>query len=385
MSISRRSFLQILAQIPVWVTLPSGVVAAARLRVQALRHWPEPERTRLVLDLSAAARFEAHAEKDPPRIVLRILSADLSQSIDQRFAGEELVERVRARPVDDGVELVIDLKRPCELNSFPLEPNEAGKGHRIVLDVSPRLSEHEQAAATAERLSRIEEVRRSGDRIVALDAGHGGEDPGTVWGRSLREKDIALEVAKLLEKRLHKQSGLRPVMTRTGDYFVPLARRQQIAREFGADTFVSLHVNAAGSKQARGVEIYFLSLKGAVDKAARELIDRENAADIVGGVTPEKVQEPIVDILMGMKRDRTMKESERLAEILLRRMLEVGETAARGVKQGPLAVLKSIDKPSVLVELGFFTNPTDRKLLANSRTLDGYSRELARGIVDYLA
>jgi N-acetylmuramoyl-L-alanine amidase len=199
----------------------------------------------------------------------------------------------------------------------------------------------------------------------------------------LREKDIALEVSKLLETRLRQKPGLRPVMTREADYFVPLARRQQIAREFGAETFISLHVNAARTAEARGAEVFFLSLKGAVDKAARELIDRENAADLVGGVTEGKAEEPIVDILMGMKRDRTMKESERLAETLLRRLGQVQNSEVRGVKQGPLAVLKSIDKPSVLVELGFFTNVADRRLLADSKSLDRYSKQLADGIADY--
>jgi len=344
MSISRRNFLQILAQVPLWVTLPSGVVVAARLNVKALRHWPEPQRTRLVVDLSHAAKYSSRQEDNPARVILNIESAELSRSIDQNFPSDDLVKRVLARNTSQGVELVVELSRPCELNAFPLAPNDAGQGYRIVLDVAPRLSVSEAAAVNATRLEKIEEVRRSGDRIIALDAGHGGEDPGTVWGRSLREKDIALEVTKRLEKRLHKQAGLRAVMTRDGDYFVPLAQRQMIAREFGAETFISVHVNAARSSQARGAEVYFLSLKDAVDKAARELVDRENAADLVGGVSEEQVQEPIVDILMGMKRDRTMKESERLAEILVDRLGEVRHSKVRGVKQGPLAVPKGVQE-----------------------------------------
>ena len=384
MSTSRRSFLQVIAQIPLWITLPNGIALAARLRVETLRHWPEPQRTRLVIDLSAAGQFTARVETSPPRAIVKITGAELGQSIDQSFPTDPLVKRVRARADAQGVELILDLSRPCSLHSFPLEPNEAGKGHRIVMDVSPQLSASEAQEATTSRLRQIEEVRKSGDRIIAIDPGHGGEDPGTVWGRSLREKDIALEVAQRLVARLKPRSGLRPVLTRDADFFVPLARRQQIAREYGAETFISLHVNAARAQEARGAEVYFLSMKGAADKAARELVDRENAADLVGGVTQAQVEEPIVDILMGMKRDRTMRESERLAETLLLRLGNVKNATVRGVKQGPLAVLKSIDKPSVLVELGFFTNVADRKLLADPHSLDRYSQELADGIADYL-
>jgi N-acetylmuramoyl-L-alanine amidase len=228
-------------------------------------------------------------------------------------------------------------------------------------------------------------VRESGDVIVGIDPGHGGEDPGTVWGRSLREKEIALEVGRLLSEQLRRHAGVRPVLTRDADYFVSLGRRPALAHQYGAHLFVSLHVNAARSRTARGAEVFFLSLQGAEDKAARELVDRENAADLVGGVPPDQVDEPLVDILMDMTRNHTMKDSERLAEVLLQQLNRVSGAAIRGIKQGPLAVLKSIDVPSVLVELGFFTNTDDRKLLGNARTQRQYAENMARGIVDFLA
>ncbi len=175
------------------------------------------------------------------------------------------------------------------------------------------------------------------------------------------------------------------MLTRDSDFFVPLGQRQAIAKRYGAHVFISLHVNAARSGTARGAEIFFLSPKGAEDKAARELVDRENAADLVGGVPPDQVQAPLVDILMDMTRNSTMRDSERLAEALLGRLGNVQGAHTRGIKQGRLAVLKSIDKPSVLVELGFFTNAADRKLLANSRVQRHYAAVLAEGVRDYLA
>ncbi|MFQ5599510.1 MAG: N-acetylmuramoyl-L-alanine amidase [Candidatus Krumholzibacteriia bacterium] len=380
-ALSRRSFLTFLVSVPVLVTLPSGLVVAARIRVAALRHWPDPEKTRLVVDLDGAARFETRVLRNPHRIVLEIAAAELRGSIDRTFTNDPYVQGVGARQKDGVVELVIELARASELNAFPLPPNEVGRGHRIVIDVAPRLTADEEARKQAE----IVEVRESGDRVVAIDPGHGGEDPGTVWGTSLEEKAIALDVARLLAKQLGRANGLRPILTRSGDYFVPLQKRQEIARQYGAQLFLSLHVNAARSRQARGAEIFFLSLKGAADRAARELVDRENAADLVGGVPPDQVNAPIVDILMDMTRNHTMKDSERLATLLLQRLSGVRGGAVRGVKQGPLAVLKSIDKPSVLIELGFFTNSTDRKLLADPRAHRQYAKQLANGIADYLS
>jgi N-acetylmuramoyl-L-alanine amidase len=380
---SRRSLLQFLTSIPLIVALPSGLLAAARVRVQALRHWPDPEKTRLVFDLDGESTFETRVEQDAHRVVLTVRGAELhtSKPIDRTFPEDPRLLQLRVRQRQDAVEIHVELTRAAAVSAFPLEPNPTGRGHRIVLDIVPRLS----AAEEARRQARVLEVRESGDTIVAIDPGHGGEDPGTVWGRSLQEKEIALEVGRLLAAQLERQAGVRSVLTRSADYFLPLGRRPVLAHMYGAQLFVSLHVNAAGSRAARGAEVFFLSLKSAEDKAARELVDRENAADLVGGVPPDQVNEPLVDILMDMTRNRTMKDSERLAEVLIEELRHVSGATTRGVKQGPLAVLKSIDVPSVLVELGFFTNTDDRQLLASTKTQKLFAERMASGIFEFLA
>lgn len=379
---SRRSLLRLLTSIPLVVALPSGLLAAARIRVQALRHWPDPEKTRLVFDLDARSEFETRVEDDGHHVVVTVRDAEVlvAQALDRTFPEDPSLVQLRVRQREDSVEIHVELTRRAAVRAFPLAPNSTGRGHRIVLDIVPRLS----AAEKARREARVLEVRDSGDTIVAIDPGHGGEDPGTVWGRSLREKEIALEVGRLLAAELQRHAGVRPVLTRSADYFVPLGRRPALARQYGAQLFVSLHVNAARSRTARGVEVFFLSLQGAEDKAARELVDRENAADLVGGVPPDQVDEPLVDILMDMTRNHTMKDSERLAEVLLGQLHHVSGASTRGIKQGPLAVLKSIDVPSVLVELGFFTNTDDRKLLANARTHKLFAERMAKGIFEFL-
>jgi len=382
-SSSRRQFLEVLASVPLLVLLPSGLWAQAQVHVRAFRHWPDPEKSRLVFDLDANTSFETRILRDPHRVILRLPRATLAsgERWEQLFPKDARLERIEFRQAAAGVEIVIGLARAAAVESFTLPPNDAGRGHRIVLDITPELT----AAEREQALARVRAVRDSGDRIIAIDPGHGGEDPGTVWGRSLLEKEIALEVGRSLARELAGVPGVRPVLTRDADYFVPLGRRQAIAKQYGAHVFVSLHVNAARSGGARGAEIFFLSPQGAEDKAARELVDRENAADLVGGVPPDQVNAPLVDILMDMTRNSTMRDSERLADVLLHRLGQVDGGQTRSIKQGRLAVLKSIDKPSVLVELGFFTNADDRKLLASARTLQHYAAQLAHGLRDFLA
>jgi len=366
-----------LAGIPFLIVLPSGVLRAARVRILGLRHWLDAsDDKRLVFDLDGEARFTTRVLDDPPRVVVRIQGVALASPLDESFTGDALLRRLVARPTAEGVDIVVELVRVAEASVFAQAPSGA-RGHRIVVDLSPRLT----AAERAEREARVRAVRDSGDRIIAIDPGHGGEDPGTVYGR-LQEKHVTLAVGKMLREQLEKRRGLRAILTRNGDTFIPLHRRQEIARQYGAHLFVSLHVNSAPT-QARGAEVFFLSIAGSVDKAAKELVDRENAADLVGGVAPDQVNAPLVDILMDMTRNQTMKDSETLAAVLLEHLGRVENAAVRGVKQGPLAVLKSIDKPSVLVELGFITNREDRALLVKAQRL--YASRLADGIAAYLA
>ena len=381
-SCCRRSFLRTLCQIPILLALPPALAHAARVRVLGLRYWPEPEQTRLVFDVDAATGVMVQAEAGSDRAALVVDNAELARSLNRDFPQDPVLRGLRAIQRGDTVEIHLQFVRPCDASAFTLPP-EGGRGYRLVVDLSPRLTAAEQAARSARHAARIDAMRRSGEIVVAIDPGHGGEDPGTIWGDALREKDVALQVAQQLERQLEPVAGVRGVLTRTADYFVPLGRRQRIARDFGASVFVSIHVNAAPVSTARGAEIFFLSLQDAVDRAARELIDRENAADLVGGVSPDQVHEPIVDILVGMTRNNTMRESQRLAEILIQRLGQP-TGATRGIKQGPLAVLKSIDKPSVLVELGFMTNAGDRRLLADARERSAFAERMAAGIVEYL-
>jgi N-acetylmuramoyl-L-alanine amidase len=377
--LSRRDFLAVLAAVPVWLALPSGLAVAATLRVIGQRRWSAPDYTRLVLELDAKADFATQRYADPDRIVIEVRDAQHRDGDLEIAVDDGLVRSIRFSNATNSVLVTVLLQRAAEFNAFSLAPNAGGEHHRIVLDVGKTLTEAEKRAQERE----AEAVRTSGDIVVAIDAGHGGTDPGC-RGHGLVEKDVALDVALLLAKAIDARTGMRAVLTRERDYFVPLGRRQKIAQRYASRVFVSIHLNSAPSASARGSEVFFLSPKGAADKAARELVDRENAADEVGGVPPEKSESVLVDILWNMKQNEIMRQSERLGDSVLRRLEDLSGNESRGLKQGPLAVLKSIRCASVLVELGFVTNRRDAGLMASSAVQRRYADLLAAGIDDYV-
>jgi len=377
--LSRREFLTVLAAVPVVFALPSGLLAAATLRVIGQRRWSAPDYTRLVFELDAPARFEARRYTEPDRVVLEIRDAQVRDDGVAIAVDDGLVKSFMFTNTPTSVLVRVELQRDAKFNAFDLTPNAGSEHHRIVLDIGKTLTEAEQRAQDRE----AEAVRTSGDIVVAIDAGHGGNDPGCS-GHGIVEKGVALEVSLLLAKAIDARTGMRAILTRHRDYFVPLGRRQEIAQRYGARVFVSIHLNSAPSRAARGSEVFFLSPKGAADKAARELVDRENAADQVGGVPPDRDQSVLVDILWNMKQNETMRQSERLGDSVLSKLESLAGNESRGLKQGPLAVLKSVRCPSVLVELGFVTNRQDARMLASATTQRRYADLVAAGVEDYV-
>ncbi len=382
---SRRSFLTLLASFPILIVLPSGLLQAATLRLRQVRHWTAPDHTRLVLELDAPTRFSSRLLEDPSaasRLVIEIPGAILPEGLAELTVpvNDGLVRQVYGYVLGQSLLLRVELQRPADYDAFSLAPDVHGASARVVVDVRRKLSEVERREEDA----RVEAVRKSGDIVVAIDAGHGGNDPGCS-GHGVIEKEVALAVARQFATALAGRPRLRTVLTRDKDYFVPLGRRQQIARKYGAQIFVSIHTNAAPSSTARGPEVFFVSVQAAADRAARELIDRENAADLVGGVAAEQVSTPVLDIMVDLKRNSAMRRSERLGECVLKRMADLPGGEDRGLKQGPLAVLKSIDAASVLVELGFVTNKHDAVLMRDPAMHRRYARQLATAVDDFIA
>jgi len=353
--------------------------AGAALTVQSVRYWTAPDHTRIVIDVSGAPKFRHSVLSDPPRVVIEVSKAKLHSSVREMAVGDGVIDKVRFNALSGGVvQIVVDLPRPSESAVFYLEKL-ADKPHRIVVDVKKPVAPQEPVPVGEPSLLPKEKKVR----VVVIDAGHGGEDPGAVGKRGLREKDITLKLARKLKEKLDAEPGIKAYLTRNGDYFIPLRKRTKIAKDLGADVFVSIHMNASRSRGAFGTEVYFLSLTGATDEEARELAKMENEADLVGGI-PVEAEDDIVSILTDLKQSNAIARSSDLAEQIIDSLGRHRNLAtSRGVKQAGFTVLKSADFPSVLVEVAFISNGAEATLMKSDDFHDEVAGLLASAVKQY--
>ena len=367
MSGSRQAF----AALAIVVVLASVSVSSADgPTVTAVRYWTAPDHTRVVVDLSSECDHSTRVLTGPDRIVVHVAGGSIGEAATRTDVGDGLVERVRLNQLRSGAQVVLDLVEPSPHNVFSLRPY-AGKPDRIVVDVFQEGREVRPTAPSA----------ATGHRVIIIDPGHGGEDPGTLGNGELREKDVVLDIGKMLAAELRSRPGYEVRLTRDGDYFVPLGKRKRIARDASGHIFVSIHANSAPSRRAQGTEVFFVSPRGASDQAARELADRENAADLVGGVSPD-ADDDVLSILVDLKMDDSVKKSNDLATIVSRRLEETGVSESV-VKQAGFLVLKSLSMPSVLVEVGFLSNSSDVRRLKDRDYRRRYAACLADAIDAY--
>jgi N-acetylmuramoyl-L-alanine amidase len=357
---------------------PGGALAATDL--EGVRYWTAPDHTRIVLDLSRASSYEHSTRTGPPRIVIEIPGARLSKAVGDVEVSDGLVDRIRTLELPSGaVQVVLDLTGDPAYKTFVLEKIPGQKQNRIVVDVL-RPASREEKAALERRVSEIKKQRKA---IVVIDPGHGGEDPGAVAPSGVLEKDLVLQVAKEVQAILKDDPGVELFLSRKSDYSVSLARRQEIAREVDADLFVSVHANSARVRSAHGAEVFFLSMKGASDAAALEMAEMENAADLVEGGSAG-TRGDIEAILCDLNREAALRRSSRLAEMVHEELGRAGLTEMRRVKQAGFQVLRTIQMPAVLVELGFLSNAEDRRDLCKASHRKKLAEALAHAIREYV-
>jgi N-acetylmuramoyl-L-alanine amidase len=354
------------------LTAPSSLEAAELLR---LRHWSAPDHTRVVLDLSAPHDYRVRTLTDPDRVVIDLHGVPARAPVGRIEVDDGLLHRVRLNRLDGPTsQVVLDLVGPRRHRAFDL-PAAEGRPDRVVVDVF-RLPDEERDALAP---------RPSARRLVVLDPGHGGDDPGAVVRGQRYEKDIVLAAAGALAARLREADpGLEVMLTRSGDYFVPLRRRYRLAEEAGAVLFVSLHANSASDRRARGAEVYFLTLGQATDTDGRRLAELENASDLVGGAPPE-AESDLLSILADLQMKSTLTKSSLAAEDLLVTLGEHGLIKPRSVEQAGFVVLQSARVPSVLVEIGFMSSPEDAKIMSREDFHGRLADALSEGILRYLA
>ena len=343
-----------------------------------IRFWTAPEHTRLVFDLTGPPAGQPRfAFSDSLTFEVYLPLTRKSPSVTTEFVGDSLVADIFPAVSDSGCAIRIRLKQATTPLGFVLAAAD-GNPDRLVVDVpAPPNPEAEQALA-----QHVTELKRSKKLIVAIDAGHGGEDPGAIGHRRLQEADVTLSIAKRLKAQLDLMPGITAVLTRTGDYFIPLRNRIELARRYQADLLISIHCNASRDRDATGTEIYFLSLTGATDEASRSVAEAKNAADLIGGA-PAQSGDDLLSILFDLRQNDTIRRSSELAKVLIDAVGADSRLVTRGVKQAGFVVLKAPEIPSVLIETAFVTNPREAAILKDAQFQTKFAELLADGIEAY--
>ncbi len=336
------------------LTAAAGAAAAEPSVLKDIRLWASPDSTRIVLDVSAPPSYAMFALVGPDRIVIDLeqTSGDIAALRMPEGTGNVSAVRLGERE-GGGLRVVLDVNGAVVPKSFLTPPNET-YGHRLVIDL---------ALAEAPRTVKVAPIDGQRDVVVAIDAGHGGEDPGAVGKSGTREKTVALAVAKRLAERINAEPGMRAVLTRTGDYFVPFRERIRRARAANADLFVSIHADAFVNREVRGSSVYVLSTRRASNEAARWLADRENAADLIGGVSLDDKTDVLATVLLDLSQNASISASREAAARVLKELDHIGQLKKSDVQHASLIVLTSPDVPSMLVETAYISNPEEEKRL----------------------
>lgn len=363
----------VLAGILLCLLVPSSAWAGGQL--DAVRLSNHQGKTRVVLDVSSEAAPKLMSLRNPSRLVIDLPGFSAASNV-QIAKGLGVVSGIRTAPQANGdLRVVLDLNETAKASESRLAPS-GGYGHRLLFDLS----------TSSERTARktVKEMTGAGrDVVVAIDAGHGGKDPGASGRQGTREKDVVLAIARKLAKRVNDQPGMKAVLTRDGDVFLNLRERMVKARSNGADLFISIHADAVDSSQPRGASVYVVSDRGASNEAARLLAERENASDLRGGVNLGEQEDMVAFALLDMYRGLTETGAVTAGEEVLSELGRIGKLHSSKIQNAGFMVLKSPDVPSILVETAFISNPTDEKNLRSSAHQQKVADAILRGVVDY--
>lgn len=376
-----------IAALVICIALP--LQAFAMTQINSVRLWRAPDNTRLVFDLSGPVKHNVFTLSAPDRIVIDIEKTKLSTDLNGLTGNKSPITQVRTgnRQADE-LRIVLDLSEQVRPKSFTLTPNQK-YGHRLVVDLFDDVSHNnttsQKAASNTAVTPQLSSLPNSAkkDIVIAIDAGHGGEDPGAIGPGGIREKDVVLRIAKELQRQINAEKGFRAELVRTGDYFIPLRRRTDIARKKGADLFVSIHADAALRSSAFGASVYALSDSGATSETARWLADSENRSDLIGGAGHVKLDDKdavLAGVLLDLSMTASLSSSLDVGQKVLNNMGRITPLFKKRVEQAGFMVLKSPDMPSILVETGFISNPRESKKLSSSSHQQALARSIHSGI-----
>jgi N-acetylmuramoyl-L-alanine amidase len=355
---------------------------AAALQVQGVRLWAAPDSTRVVFDVSGPVDHRLFTLQNPDRLVIDLSNASMDPAVKQTFTRGGIVNTMRSGPRNGhDLRLVLDLNAPAKPKSFVLKPNEQ-YGHRLVIDL---FDTAQKPASTPKKIQPANAPAQLRDVVIAIDAGHGGEDPGARGKQGTHEKDVVLAMARRLAKLVEQEPGMRPVLIRDGDYYVGLRKRMEKARKNRADLFISIHADAFRDPRVQGASVYAVSRRGASSEMARWLAARENAADLVGGVSLDDKDDLLAEVLLDLAQTATLESSNEVAAEVLTEMKRVGEVHKGHVQHAGFVVLKSPDIPSLLVETAFISNPSEEKRLRSAAHQQKIAAAIMTGVRKYFA
>ena len=388
------------------VFVPASSVANSNSKdtIQEIRLWHAPEKTRLVIDLSEPAAYKVFSLKNPDRLVidLKDTKRPKKSKIPSNFG--KLIRGLRtANREKTDLRIVIDLRHPLKMEHFALKPQEP-YGHRVVVDLfvpenlipeedpviailqkrmfEQKLKELQKDRQDEKADSKKPQLIAQRDVIVAIDAGHGGEDPGALGQAKTLEKDIVLSISKRLQRELNSQPGITGLLTRKGDYFVPLADRVSISHQkYKADFFVSIHADAAQRRSARGASVYILGSGGVNRTLSLYLQEQEKLGNALG--SSQKDLSSLNKVLADLSLDGSMQHSELAAETVLDELGKISKMHSKKVKRNNFQVLRNPYMPAMLVETGFISNRQDERLLKTKRHQERLAQAIAQGIVRY--
>ena len=395
---SRRDVLRFAAAaLTLSVTPLRGALAAAQPTVMGVRVWPAPDYTRITLEHDLPLHFTHIMVREPNRLVVDIddvefnsVLGSLSGKIAESDPYIKLIRAGRNRP--GVVRIVIELKTDIKPQVFTLKP--VGEyGHRLVLDLYPVVEADplmELLKSEEKRGPQVEPPRPDQPQIarlvtIVLDPGHGGEDPGAVGRGGSYEKNVTLSIARRLKAKMDAEPNMRTMLTRDGDFFIPLQQRVHKARRVQADLFVSVHADAFMKPTARGSSVFVLSENGASSSAASWLAQKENAADLIGGANVKVKDKHLARTLLDLSQTATINDSLKLGKDVLGELGRINTLHRGHVEQAGFAVLKAPDIPSILVETAFISNPEEEKRLADDDYQDQMAEAILRGIKRYFA
>jgi N-acetylmuramoyl-L-alanine amidase len=374
-----------------------AVDALAATQVRSVRLWRAPDNTRLVFDLSGPVQHSVFTLTAPDRLVIDINGATLGGPLNVSTANTPITAMRSAQRTPTDLRVVVDLKKAVTPKSFTLTPN-AQYGNRLVVDLFDNPADAAPTPAPAPNVATVPAVpvtptkpeiklppapAGKRDIVVVIDAGHGGEDPGASGSRGQHEKDVVLAIARELQRQINGIKGFRAELTRTGDYFIPLRGRTEIARKKGADLFVSIHADAAPSRAAFGASVFALSDRGATSETARWLADSENRSDLIGGagnVSLDDKDRMLAGVLLDLSMTASLTSSLNVGQKVLSNIGRVTPLHKQRVEQAGFMVLKSPDIPSILVETGFISNANEASKLATVSHQQALARSISSGV-----